>query len=133
MGADCILLIMAALDDATARDLEHCAFDLGMDVLIEVHDTAELDRALRLQSPLIGINNRDLTTLKVSLETTERLARGVPDDRVLVSESGLNSGADLKRMATAGARCFLIGESLMRQDDVESATRTLLSTARAAA
>lgn len=133
MGADCILLIMAALDDQTARDLEHCAFDLGMDVLIEVHDTAELDRALRLQSPLIGINNRDLTTLKVSLETTERLARGVPDDRVLVSESGLNSGADLKRMATAGARCFLIGESLMRQDDVESATRTLLSTARAAA
>ncbi len=133
MGADCILLIMAALDDATARDLEHCAFDLGMDVLIEVHDTDELDRALRLQSPLIGINNRDLTTLKVSLETTERLARGVPDDRVLVSESGLNSGADLKRMATAGARCFLIGESLMRQDDVENATRTLLSTARAAA
>lgn len=133
MGADCILLIMAALDDATARDLEHCAFDLGMDVLIEVHDTDELDRALRLQSPLIGINNRDLTTLKVSLETTERLARGVPDDRVLVSESGLNSGADLKRMATAGARCFLIGESLMRQDDVEGATRTLLSTARAAA
>lgn len=133
MGADCILLIMAALDDATARELEQCAFDLGMDVLIEVHNTAELDRALRLRSPLIGINNRDLTTLKVSLETTEKLARGVPDDRVLVSESGLNSGTDLKRMATAGARCFLIGESLMRQDDVEGATRRLLSAAQAAA
>lgn len=129
MGADCILLIMAALDDATARDLEQCAFDLGMDVLIEVHDTDELDRALRLRSPLLGINNRDLTTLKVSLETTERLARGVPDDRILVSESGLHSGADLKRMATAGARCFLIGEALMRHDDVEGATRALLTAA----
>ena len=133
MGADCIQLIMAALTDALAAELERCAFDLGMDVLIEVHNTEELDRALRLRSPLVGINNRDLTTLKVSLETTEQLARGVPDDRVLVSESGLNTGGDLKRMATAGARCFLIGESLMRQDDVEAATRTLLTTARAAA
>ena len=133
MGADCILLIMAALDDALARDLEQCAFDLGMDVLIEVHNTAELDRALNLQSPLLGINNRDLTTLKVSLETTEQLARGVPDDRLLVSESGLSTPADLARMAACGARCFLIGEALMRQPDVEAATRALLSGARKAA
>jgi len=133
IGADCILLIMAALDDVLARELEDCALDWGMDVLIEVHNGAELDRALALKSPLIGINNRDLTTLAVSLETTVSLAPRVPADRLLISESGLNSADDLARMAQAGAKAFLIGESLMRQADVETATRELLQSARQAA
>ncbi|MEK9671591.1 MAG: indole-3-glycerol phosphate synthase TrpC [Rhodospirillaceae bacterium] len=133
MGADCILLIMAALDDGLTAELEQTALDWGMDVLIEVHNGAELDRALKLTSPLIGINNRDLTTLEVSLETTVSLAGRVPDDRILVSESGLNTAEDIARMARAGAKAFLIGESLMRQADVETATRTLLQSAREAA
>ncbi|MDA1310210.1 MAG: indole-3-glycerol phosphate synthase TrpC [Proteobacteria bacterium] len=127
LGADCVLLIMAALDDTEAAALEAAAQALGMDVLIEVHDEAELDRALRLSSPLLGINNRNLKTMATDLATTERLAAMAPDDRMLVCESGLNTPEDLARMAAIGARCFLIGESLMRQDDVAGATKSLLA------
>ena len=127
LGADCVLLIMAALEDGEAADLEAAAASLGMDVLAEVHERSELGRALRLKTPLIGINNRDLKSLKVDLATTEELAREIPPERVVVSESGLYSPKDLARMASAGVRCFLIGESLMRQSDVEAATRVLLT------
>ncbi len=127
IGADCILLIMAALDDKAAAELESCAAAWGLDVLIEVHDDAELMRALKLKSPLIGVNNRNLKTLVTDLATTERLAKLLPKDRVLVAESGLKTPSDLARMARAGARRFLIGESLMREVDVEAATRTLLT------
>jgi indole-3-glycerol phosphate synthase len=127
LGADCILVIMAAVDDAVAADLEAAARDLGMDVLVEVHNAAELDRALKLESRLLGINNRDLTRLEVDLATTERLAARVPAGATLVSESGLYTPADLARMAACGARCFLVGESLMRQADVTAATRALLA------
>jgi indole-3-glycerol phosphate synthase len=127
LTADCILLIMAVLDDATASELERLAGQYGMDVLVEVHDEAELNRALRLKSPLIGINNRDLKTLKTDIGTTERLARLVPKDRVIVAESGLKTPGDLARMACVGAKRFLIGESLMKQPDVEAATRALLA------
>lgn len=127
LGADCVLLIMAALGDTQARELEDLAFAHGMDALLEVHDEDELARALKLRSRLIGINNRDLRTLKTDIETTRRLAGCVPGGRILVSESGLNSRKDLDSMAKVGVRCFLVGESLMRRADVEAATRALLA------
>jgi indole-3-glycerol phosphate synthase len=129
IGADCILLIMAALDDPTARELEDLARGLDMDVLIEVHDEAELDRALGLQSPLLGINNRDLKTLITSLQTTERLARLCPPDRFLISESGIRTAADIAFLRRHGAQGFLVGESLLRNADVAAATRELLTLA----
>ncbi len=126
LGADCILLIMAALDDGAARDLAAAAGELGLDVLVEVHDRAELDRALRLEARLIGINNRNLKTFKVDLHTTEELALLVPPGHIIVGESGIAAPADLDRLAACGARCFLVGESLMRAGDVAAATRRLL-------
>ena len=127
LGADCILLIMAALSDAQAAELEAAAVQYGMDVLVEVHNRGELDRALKLKSPMLGVNNRNLKTLTVDLATTEALASAVPADRMLICESGLYNAADLSRMAEVGARCFLIGESFMRQDDVAAAVRSILA------
>ncbi|MAB07550.1 MAG: indole-3-glycerol-phosphate synthase [Rhodobacteraceae bacterium] len=126
LGADCILIIMASVSDAQAAELEDAANAWGMDALIEVHDAAELERALKLKSPLMGVNNRNLKTFETTLETTRVLSTMVPSDRLLISESGLNPPADLADMAGYGARAFLIGESLMRQENVEDATRTLL-------
>lgn len=133
IGADCVLLIMAALEDAQAAELEAAAMSYGMDVLAEVHNRSELTRALRLKTPLVGINNRDLKSLKVDLATSEELARELGAERLLVSESGLNGPKDLARMAAVGIRCFLVGESLMRQRDVEDATRALLAPVTASA
>ncbi len=129
LGADCILLILAALDDAEAGTLAAAAADYGMDVLIEVHTAEELQRAARVPSSLVGINNRNLKTLQVRLETTLELAPRLPTGRIGVAESGLASAADLARCAAAGVRSFLIGESLMRQADVAAATRRLLEPA----
>ena len=129
LGADCVLLILAALDEEAASLLEKTAFALGMDALIEVHSKAELDRALAMHSALIGINNRNLETLEVNLETTERLARHVPKDRLVVCESGLSTAEDLARMAKVGVTTFLIGESLLRASDVAAATKALLASA----
>jgi indole-3-glycerol phosphate synthase len=127
LGADCILIIMASVSDAQAQELEAAAFAWGMDVLIETHDAEEMQRALALKSPLIGVNNRNLKTFETTLDTTRELSKMVPADRHLISESGLNTPAELADMAQYGARTFLIGESLMRQNDVEQATRSLLA------
>lgn len=126
LGADCVLVILAAVDDALARDLIAEAHRWGMDALIEVHNATERDRAVALEAAMIGINNRDLRTLSVDLATTETLAPGLPTGTLVVCESGLYTETDLLRMRTIGISTFLIGESLMRQDDVESATRALL-------
>ena len=126
MGADCILLLLAIVDDAAALAIENAAVEWGMDGLVEVHTAAEMERAKTLRSPLLGINNRDLNTFEVSLDVTRKLAREAPPDRMIVSESGLSTRQDLAQIARYGVRCFLIGESLMRAENVELATRELL-------
>lgn len=127
LGADCILIILASVSDAQARELEDAATGWGMDALLEVHDETELERAAQLAAPMIGINNRDLGTFETTLDTTRRLAKLVPIDRMIVCESGLAGAADLADMARYGARAFLIGETLMRADDVAAATREILA------
>jgi indole-3-glycerol phosphate synthase len=127
LGADCILIIMAAVSDAQGAELEAAATEWGMDALIEVHNAAELERALLLRSEMIGVNNRDLNSFATSLDVTKDLVRRIPGEKLVVSESGLATPDDLAEIARFGARCFLIGESLMRQDDVIDATRRLLA------
>ncbi|HSG35163.1 MAG TPA: indole-3-glycerol phosphate synthase TrpC [Sphingomonadaceae bacterium] len=126
IGADAILIIVAALDDGPMAEIEDAALELGMDVLVEVHDEAEMERAARLKSRLIGVNNRNLKTFFTDLATTERLAPLAPAGALLVGESGINAHADIERLSRSGVRCFLVGESLMRQDDITAATRALL-------
>jgi indole-3-glycerol phosphate synthase len=126
-GADCVLIIMAAVDAGLAKDLEDAALAFGMDVLLEVHDEAELDRALKLRSKLIGINNRDLKTFETTLATSQRLAPKVPGNRIVIGESGIFTAGDLDQLARSGMSAFLVGESLMRQADVAAATRALLA------
>ncbi len=126
IGADCVLLIMAVLEDGQAGELAAAAAEFAMDILVEVHDRLELDRALALAKGMIGINNRNLKTMEIDLKVTEDLAPLVPEGRLVVSESGIESHADLERLAAAGVNCFLVGGSLMQQNDVEAATRALL-------
>ena len=125
-GADAVLIIMAAVDDSLAREIEDAAFDYGMDVLIEIHNDEELERAKQLRSPLLGVNSRNLKTMKTSLKIAEDLLKSFPKDRLAIAESGLNTPKDLAHMAQNGARCFLIGEALMRQENIELATKELL-------
>lgn len=125
IGADCILIIMAAVSDDQANELESVASDLSLDVLIEIHNESELERALKLKSSILGINNRNLNTFEVDLTTTEKLARLMPAGKIIISESGITSSADLERMTECGAEGFLIGETLMRQNNIEKATKIL--------